>query len=351
VPIEVQCPSCAKKFRVAEKFAGKKARCANCQGVIDIPAADEAAAEAAQAASPAAQRPAPAAQRAAGQQPVAEQPAAQKPAAEEMPVKQAPKPAAGQQAAAKQQAPAKKAPAAKDEWYLQTEDGQQYGPVPKAELDEWVAEGRVDASCQLLQDGWEQWKWAEDVYSELVQAAAPAVEENPFAGIGDTSAPAAAAAINPFASPQTQSAPEAVPEPTTAAGGGAITPGIRRALAGTRPWTLFLSILALVVLPLAILLQLLTLVFGYLLAIPGVAVLGLELWAAYLLLVYSQKIGSFLRESDVYELERALSAQKTFWQIAGIVTIIGLVVTLLTVLVLVAFGAAILSWLSQMGGA
>ena len=69
---------------------------------------------------------------------------------------------------------------AEDRWYVQTEEGEHYGPVPKEELDAWAAEGRLDASCQVLCEGWPQWKWAEDVYPELAE---PAAQENPFAAI------------------------------------------------------------------------------------------------------------------------------------------------------------------------
>jgi len=57
-----------------------------------------------------------------------------------------------------------------DGWYMKTEEGEDYGPVPKAELDQWVEEGRITSDCQILQDGAEQWQWASDVYPELDDA-------------------------------------------------------------------------------------------------------------------------------------------------------------------------------------
>ena len=53
------------------------------------------------------------------------------------------------------------------EWYVQTAEGAEYGPVTRKELDAWVVEERIDVDCQLLQDGWDQWKWAEEVYPQL----------------------------------------------------------------------------------------------------------------------------------------------------------------------------------------
>jgi hypothetical protein len=50
---------------------------------------------------------------------------------------------------------------------MRTPDGRQYGPVSRLELDAWFGEGRIDADCQILCEGWNQWKWASDVYPQL----------------------------------------------------------------------------------------------------------------------------------------------------------------------------------------
>lgn len=44
MPIVVQCNSCKKKIKAAEKFAGKRVKCPGCQSVLAIPAAGGAAA-------------------------------------------------------------------------------------------------------------------------------------------------------------------------------------------------------------------------------------------------------------------------------------------------------------------
>ena len=92
-----------------------------------------------------------------------------------------------------------------DAWYMKAEDGNDYGPVPKDEMDGWVAEGRVTADCQLLQEGEDQWQWATDVYPQLLPSQAapaapqapaapapapPAQSNNPFAGLGGDNPPA-----------------------------------------------------------------------------------------------------------------------------------------------------------------
>lgn len=74
-------------------------------------------------------------------------------------------------------------------WRVRTEDGAVYGPVTKAELDQWVAEGRVTALSQLLQEPDQHWQPAGQVYPQLASAAAG----NPFA---DRSA-----ASNPYEAP------------------------------------------------------------------------------------------------------------------------------------------------------
>jgi len=189
VPIEIQCEQCGSKFRVAEKFAGKRVKCASCKGTITVPAAAEPAAE-----EPAAAKPAPA----------APTPAVKKPA---------PKPSA-----AKGPAAVKKPAAAAGDWYMQTQEGEQYGPVSRQDLDAWAAEGRLDATCQVLCEGWEQWKWAEEVFPQLAPtpAAPPAPapveseEEDPLASLGLTDAtpsPAAAVPVMPTAPAMTPVAP------------------------------------------------------------------------------------------------------------------------------------------------
>lgn len=81
-----------------------------------------------------------------------------------------------------------------DAWQLKTADGSVYGPVPRRELDQWLAEGRVDASCQLLQQGAAAWQWASDIYPQLAPQTVPHVQAAPqpfqFTTAGHSPAPA-----------------------------------------------------------------------------------------------------------------------------------------------------------------
>ncbi len=59
-------------------------------------------------------------------------------------------------------------------WFVKlSDDGETYGPVDKAELDQWVGEGRITEQTQILLEGSEQWKWAPEIFPQL-QKQAPA---------------------------------------------------------------------------------------------------------------------------------------------------------------------------------
>ena len=57
-------------------------------------------------------------------------------------------------------------------WYVLMADGQRYGPIAKAQLDQWAAERRLDAECQVWQAGWPEWKSAGDIYPALATPSA-----------------------------------------------------------------------------------------------------------------------------------------------------------------------------------
>ncbi len=159
--IEIQCPACQRKLRVPEKFAGKRAKCPGCQGVVEIPGGGSASKAAPAQAAP-------------GEA----------------------KPAARRPAAAKREEPAvalpEPAPPAAPQWYVHTEEGDEYGPVSREELETWIEEGRVDATCQVFCDGWPDWKWASEEFPQLAgPAAAPAVESAPVFTPAEPAAPAA----------------------------------------------------------------------------------------------------------------------------------------------------------------
>lgn len=151
--IELICKGCSRKLRIADENAGKLARCPSCGETFTVPAATG--------------------------------------------------PSFG--GLATTAAPAPLPSAGSDRWYLKTADGNTYGPVPRAELDAWAAEGRMTAESQVLREGETAWRGAGQFYPQLrVGAPKPAfTPPSPTSPAGNPFAdPAPAPYQNPYASPQ-----------------------------------------------------------------------------------------------------------------------------------------------------
>ena len=326
MPIEIQCRECSRKFRVAEKYAGKRVKCPKCQGLIEIPAAVEPAS------------PTPVEQEKAPRQ--------EKVSADD-----------GKKSAPEPVAPVVSTTA---QWYLQTEEGEQYGPVSKEEMDAWVAEGRIDASCQVLRDDWKQWTWAQEVFSQLdaaasqPQTATAAVQENPFVGLDEPTQTSPQLDLG-----QPPPLPERGPSPATSGDQQTITSGARRALAQTKPWVTFLSILgwvfgglgALGSLGMFVLMVLGGGLPGMIMGLAGLVGPAITLLLTYYLFCYGRRIDAYLRSDKPDDLEAALVAQKSFWKLAGIVTAVALAFYLLMIvvmMVLIGQGAAVLRGFGSM---
>ena len=116
MPVDLSCPHCKQPFRPPAPHAGKTTACPHCGEEVRIPTADT-------------RRP-----------PTAET---------EHP---------------------RKTPATL--WYVQAEDGRQYGPVSGDRLHAWYKEGRITADCQLLRKGAAQWEWATDIYPDAPETPA-----------------------------------------------------------------------------------------------------------------------------------------------------------------------------------
>lgn len=236
------------------------------------------------------------------------------------------------------QIPAAEGAGTQDQWHIQTSDGQQYGPISRAELENWVAEGRVDQECQLLQEGWEQWQWADQIFPELAQGdseGGDGGDVSPF-GIAPDPGPAAGGS-NPFASPQS-SAPSSAPS-----SGEAYTPGMLRAFSDTRPWVMLISILSFIGGGIGALVILLALAFLFSMGAPMSMVMmvflnllgpGISLWVGWLLWQYSQSILVLRHSPGPKQLEAAVEAQKQFWKFVGILTVIYLA---MVVVMMIAF--------------
>jgi hypothetical protein len=111
--IDSLCQTCGKHLRVADEHAGQQARCPSCQTVYTVP------------------------QRNIGMALTLAAPG-------ELP----------------------------DSWQMKTPEGLVYGPVTRQELDHWCRQGRITPRCQILREREYNWRWAGELYPELLQAAA-----------------------------------------------------------------------------------------------------------------------------------------------------------------------------------
>jgi hypothetical protein len=123
MPIETSCHGCRKLLRVADEHAGKTARCPGCGTIYTVPGKSVG------------------------------------------------------QAAAPGYAYASAWVAAEERWTLKTPDGALYGPASRADLDRWLAEGRITPDSHLQPQGAFQWLPAAQVYPQLGRVTT----QNPFA--------------------------------------------------------------------------------------------------------------------------------------------------------------------------
>ena len=224
-----------------------------------------------------------------------------------------------------------------DQWHVRTGEGDQYGPVSKAELDTWVAEGRLDAVCQVRSEGSTTWRNAGEVYPELAvpnatvgtQANRPDPEPFPALNIPSplttpaTPRPAATAAggsANPFSSPQSQYF--AAEHGSDEVG---VTPATRQALKETKPWVTLFAVLGFIGS-----FGMVFAAFGMFFVIGWFSLVYVLLAVAYVagsyyLLSYGRRIGDYLSSGTALALERAILAQKSFWRLAGIITAVFIV--------------------------
>jgi LSD1 subclass zinc finger protein len=195
MPIAIRCTGCRQRLRLPDKAAGKRVKCPKCQAVLTVPKeqtkpgdegkrppADEEAAQQTLTRRPQDETGSPL-QTAAG---------TEAPAAREQPAAAPEGRRSAQTVHPSETDPAQQTPDRKsslpDRWYLKAEDGEDYGPVSRAELDQWRDEGRITADCHVLQDGADQWQWASDIYPELeIDEEAPAAGPPPA---GEVAVPA-----------------------------------------------------------------------------------------------------------------------------------------------------------------
>lgn len=227
-------------------------------------------------------------------------------------------------------------------WYLRTEDAE-YGPVPRDELDRWKTEGRIDASCQLLAEGWDQWQWADSVYPELAETplSPPTIlktEGFPEVDLGNGNRLASVSPSECEAPPVIETAGGEVDrpreesrheEPTTSAPRADLSPAALRTLAETRPWVALLAIAGVILGGLGVLGSTaagVSLLFsaGVLAGVCGLmTVVGpaLLVLVSVSLVRYAWRIREVVQEKPGGSLEAMLAAQRSFWKLAGWLTL------------------------------
>ncbi len=151
--IEFRCTNCSRLLRVADEHAGMPAQCPKCNTELTVPPqtqlSDVVPRESDASATPMSQAP------------------------------------PDRTSATPSTSPADSG----RPWYVHLPSGQRAGPLQRAELDQWIADGRLNRECQVLEEGWEQWKWADEV----------------FPGIGNAGGGQTPVSNNPYASPQSAS--------------------------------------------------------------------------------------------------------------------------------------------------
>ncbi len=326
--INVECSKCGKKLRASKDHTGRTVRCPKCRNSFEVrPLGKKSETNKTSPVSSAASK----------AKAKSTTPASAK-ADSIKPLDRRPK---KEPAAVVSEAKTEREPEPEPLWHVRSDDGQEFGPVSRRELESWLSDGRLDSECQLLQEGWDQWCWADEQFPELSPSEPPAVEDdNPFAGLGDES-PAVVA--NRFASPREKSKVVDKAEPDTL-----VTSGIWAALAETKPWVVFLSILGFIgggMMALLALMFMVTVggVAGIIAGIITLAIAACYLFASYCLLTYGKRIGADSHSRSAGHLQAALVAQKSFWKLLGIVTAIAIVLQLIVLGLLWTAAAAILS--------
>jgi hypothetical protein len=107
--IETQCSLCGRLLRVGDEHAGKQARCPECGQISVIPLGGTAG---------------------------------------------------------PRRLPGESSPAG-GLWSLRTPEGKVYGPIARTELDQWVAEGRITADCDLFDGAGQSWMAADALYPQI----------------------------------------------------------------------------------------------------------------------------------------------------------------------------------------
>ncbi|MFT5301302.1 MAG: hypothetical protein ACI814_002105 [Mariniblastus sp.] len=152
--IDIQCSGCSRQLRVADEHAGKSARCPECQTIVAVPHPKSAVENGTDAFLGTVN---------------------EKPSHPTFDLNDG---------------------NSQPSWHLKTPEGQTYGPVGRAEIDRWYAEGRITNDCMLRQDPATDWANANIVFPSV---APPSSRQISHPQLAQTSSPGFNPNPNPFA--------------------------------------------------------------------------------------------------------------------------------------------------------
>ncbi|MEE3368049.1 MAG: hypothetical protein VX346_01765 [Planctomycetota bacterium] len=159
-----RCPACGYTLRFADDQAGQSVRCFSCQAECTLPSTDAPA------------------------------------TSTQIPDQQTGSPDSSELDHASTAGDTKPTETSlSDRWWARTATGEEYGPVTKLELENWVGQGRIDPTFQLRQ-GQGLWHPAVDILPELAGTSATDPTSVPVSLADDSPfAPATIADDSPFA--------------------------------------------------------------------------------------------------------------------------------------------------------
>ncbi|PRP94731.1 hypothetical protein ENSA5_40540 [Enhygromyxa salina] len=152
--------------------------------------------------------------------------------------------------------------------------------------------------------------------------------------------------FNPY-QPPTPAYDTSYTQQSPQAGGAVVTDRIVNSLRKTRPWVAFLAILGFIGSGITLLGGLGALVAASEVELgAGIGIAYLFVGAIYLIIAlslnrYATSISRLIHGGGVEELENAVDAQASFWQLAGIMTLIGMVLMVIMVVAAAAIGASV----------
>lgn len=124
-----------------------------------------------------------------------------------------------------------------------------------------------------------------------------------------------------------------------------VSDSIVASLRKTRPWVTLIAVLSFIAGGLMVLAGLINMTQSFMAGLVSLMFAAIYLLPGVALIRYSKAIDKLLHGGGVSELEQAVDAQASFWQLAGIITLVSMALTVVAVIAMAAFGASMLKGL------